>query len=83
MIVPSLGLAKPECDPLLPSVAHEMDEHALEYLDKNALLEPGEELRAHYDATVSMDGTEAAILTDRRVLRASSERALQSRSSPV
>jgi hypothetical protein len=47
---------------------HEMDDYALENIDEHGLLEPGEELRAYYDATIAMDGTEAAILTDRRVM---------------
>jgi len=55
----------PESGVKLP---HEMDQYALDYLAEHQLLEPGEELRAYYDATVSMDGTEAAILTDRRVM---------------
>lgn len=49
-------------------LANQMDEYAVEYLDEHALLEPDEELRAYYDVTISMDGTEAAILTDRRVM---------------
>jgi hypothetical protein len=55
----------PESGVKLP---HEMDQYALDYLAEHQLLEPGEELRAYYDATLSMDGTEAAILTDRRVM---------------
>jgi hypothetical protein len=45
-----------------------LDEYAIEYLAEHELLEPGEELRVYYDATIAMDGSEAAILTDRRVL---------------
>ncbi len=47
---------------------NEMDQYALDYLEENDLLDEGEVIRAYYDATISMDGTEAAILTDRRVL---------------
>lgn len=49
-------------------LANEMEPYALSYLEKHQLLEPGETLLAYYDATMSMDGSEAAILTDRRVL---------------
>jgi hypothetical protein len=55
----------PESGVKLP---HEMDDYALAYIEEHDLLEPGEELRAYYDATIAMDGTEAAILTDRRVM---------------
>ena len=47
---------------------NEMDQYALDYLHEHGLLDEGEVVRAYYDATVSMDGTEAAILTNRRVL---------------
>lgn len=49
-------------------LAHDMDQYALDYLDEHALLEQGEVVKAYYDATISMDGTEAAIVTDRRLL---------------
>lgn len=49
-------------------LANEMEPYALSYIEKRQLLEPGENLLAYYDATMSMDGSEAAILTDRRVL---------------
>lgn len=49
-------------------LANEMDDYALEYIEEHGLLESGEELRAYYDATMSMNGSEAAILTDRRVM---------------
>jgi hypothetical protein len=49
-------------------LANQMDDYAIEYIDEHHLLQPGEELRAYYDVTLSMDGTEAAILTDRRVI---------------
>ena len=49
-------------------LANEMDQYAVEYLDEHDLLEEGEVVKAYYDATISMDGTEAAILTDRRIL---------------
>src|SRR3954466_16300161 len=49
-------------------MANEMDAYALEYLDKHKILNRGEKLLAYYDATISMNGTEAAILTDERVI---------------
>lgn len=49
-------------------LGNEMDAYAIEYLDRHDLLEPGEQVRAYYDVTMSMDGSEAAILTDRRVI---------------
>lgn len=47
---------------------NEMDQYALDYLAEHNLLDEGEVIKAYFDATISMDGTEAAILTDRRVL---------------
>lgn len=49
-------------------LGNEMDQYALDYLELHELLEDGEVVKAYYDATISLDGTEAAILTDRRVL---------------
>lgn len=49
-------------------LANEMDQYALDYLDDHDLVSEGEVVRAYYDATISMDGTEAAIVTDRRLL---------------
>jgi hypothetical protein len=58
-------LSRPESGVKL---TNEMQPYALEYLSEHGLLEPGEEVLAYYDVTVAMDGTEAAILTDGRVL---------------
>ncbi len=33
-----------------------------------AVLKPGESVRAYYDATISLDGTEIAMVTDQRVV---------------
>ncbi|MBN2431251.1 MAG: hypothetical protein JXQ27_07240 [Acidobacteria bacterium] len=49
-------------------LANEMDEYALAYLQEHHLLNSGELLVAYYDATLSMDGSEAIILTNQRVL---------------
>lgn len=49
-------------------LGNEMDKYAVKYIEDYQLLEPGEQVLAYYDATMSMDGTEAAILTDRRLM---------------
>jgi hypothetical protein len=49
-------------------LANEMDQYALDYLEANNILEPNEALIAYYDVTISMDGTEAAILSTERVI---------------
>jgi len=49
-------------------MANEMDDYAWSYLEKHRVLDPDEQLLAYYDATMSMDGTEAAILTSKRVM---------------
>ena len=58
----SLG---PEGGVRLPN---EMETYALEYLGEHGILEDSEELLAYYDVTMSLDGTESAILTTRRVI---------------
>jgi len=45
-----------------------MEKYALEYNAKNNLLEPGEKMLAYYDCTISLDGTEAAFVTNSRVV---------------
>src|SRR4051794_8674662 len=47
---------------------NEMQPYALEYLAKHKILNDTEKLVAYYDATLSMSGTEAAILTTERVI---------------
>jgi hypothetical protein len=49
-------------------MANEMDEYALDYLDRHQLLTADEKLVCYYDVTLSMDGSEAAILTNQRLL---------------
>ncbi|MBI4466348.1 MAG: hypothetical protein HY656_02820 [Acidobacteria bacterium] len=49
-------------------MANEMDQYALDYLAKHHILNPDEKLICYYDVTLSMDASEAAILTDRRLL---------------
>ncbi len=45
-----------------------MEEYATEYIERHGLLEPGERIVAYYDATFELNGSECAILTDRRLL---------------
>ena len=45
-----------------------MERYALDYLNQQALLEPGENIVAYYDVTISLDSSEAAILTDQRLI---------------
>lgn len=47
---------------------NEVDEYAMVYLEDKKILTKGENLLAYYDVTMSMDGTEAAILTDQRII---------------
>jgi|GEM_PF-2047343 len=49
-------------------LANEMDEYALAYLQEHRLVQDDESLVAYYDATLSMNGSEAIILTDRRII---------------
>jgi hypothetical protein len=49
-------------------LGHEMDQYAVKYLKDHNMLEPDEQVLAYYDETMAMDGTEAAILTDRRLI---------------
>jgi hypothetical protein len=49
-------------------LSNEMEKYALDYLAEHQLLNPGEKVLAYYDVTLSMDGTEAAILTKDRVI---------------
>jgi hypothetical protein len=49
-------------------LSNEMESYAVEYLERHGVLNAKESLIAYYDATISLDGTEAAILTDERVI---------------
>ena len=49
-------------------LSNEMEEYALEYLETHQLLDSSEVLVAYYDATLRLDGSEAAILTDKRII---------------
>jgi hypothetical protein len=47
---------------------NEMEAYAQEYLDEHQILEGSEDLLAYYDVTLSLDGSEAVILTTTRVI---------------
>jgi hypothetical protein len=49
-------------------LANEMDKYALDYLDAHHVLQPAEKPIAYYDVTLKMDGSEAALVTDQRVV---------------
>jgi hypothetical protein len=49
-------------------LSNEIDPYATKYLKDHKMLKDKEKVIAYYDATVSMDGTEAIILTDSRIL---------------
>ncbi len=49
-------------------VSNNMEKYALEYLEDSQLLSPNEKILANYDYTIALDGTEAAILTDSRLI---------------
>jgi len=49
-------------------LSNDMEEYADEYLAENDILNNSESLIAYYDVTIMLDGTEAAILTDERVI---------------
>ncbi len=49
-------------------VTSTMEPYAKEYLETKRLLEADEKVIAYYDATITLKGTEAAILTDQRVI---------------
>jgi hypothetical protein len=49
-------------------LSNEMESYATEYLEQHDILNETETLIAYYDVTISLDSTEAAILTDERVI---------------
>jgi hypothetical protein len=49
-------------------LSNNMESYALEYIEDYAILSDSEQLVAYYDYTISCDGTEAAIITDNRVI---------------
>jgi hypothetical protein len=49
-------------------LANEIEPYAVEYMEQHGLLEPGEQVLAYYDDTLSLNGERASIVTDRRVM---------------
>ena len=49
-------------------MSNEMEEYALEYIEEHDILNDTESIIAYYDVTISLDGSEAAILTTERVM---------------
>ena len=49
-------------------LANEMEEYASTYLSEHAILDESDTLVAYYDSTISLDGTEAYILTEQRLI---------------
>jgi len=47
---------------------NEMPSYALEYIDKNKILDPKEKVLAYYDVTLSLDSSEATILTNKKII---------------
>jgi len=48
--------------------SNDMEDYATDYLEKHRILDPSEDLIAYYDHTMTMDGTEAVILTSKRLI---------------
>lgn len=48
--------------------SNEMEEYALGYIEEHKILNSNEELIAYYDYTLALDGTEATILTNERII---------------
>lgn len=49
-------------------MSNEMEQYALDYIAEHDLLRESEEIIAYYDVTISLNGSEAAILTTERVI---------------
>ena len=49
-------------------LSNNLEKYALDYIQENALLNEGEKIVAYYDYTISLDGTEAVILTNSRLI---------------
>lgn len=49
-------------------LSNDMEHYATQYLEEHEILNSSESLIAYYDVTISLDGTEAAILTTERVI---------------
>lgn len=49
-------------------INNEIEEYALNYIDEHDILNDNEEIIAYYDYTLKLDSTEAAILTNERII---------------
>lgn len=49
-------------------LSNEVERYAVDYIREHQILDADEAIVAYYDATISLNATEAAILTDRRVV---------------
>jgi hypothetical protein len=49
-------------------LSNNVEDYALEYIEEQELLRPDETIVAYYDVTVGLNGSEAAILTDSRLI---------------
>ena len=49
-------------------LGNQMDGYAVEYVAEQGILEPGESVMVWYDATVALDASEAALVTNERVV---------------
>ncbi|MFW9998467.1 MAG: PH domain-containing protein [Candidatus Odinarchaeota archaeon] len=50
------------------TMGNEIETYALEYIAEHNLVRESEDIIAYYDATIALDGSEAAILTTERVI---------------
>ncbi len=48
--------------------ANNMERYALRHIQEHRLLEPGESIVAYNDASLSLDGSQSVIVTDRRLV---------------
>jgi hypothetical protein len=48
--------------------SNNMEQYALDYIEQHGMLAPGERIVAYYDVTLTLDATESAMLTDRRLV---------------
>lgn len=55
-------------------MANQMEDYAIAYFEANPVLEEDEQLVAYYDITMSLDGSDAIILTDRRLIHHKTDR---------
>ena len=53
---------------------NEISEKTLDYIENKKILKENEKILAYYDVTISLDNTESAILTDKRVVYHKSNR---------